>query len=130
VKEDIVADKVVHFELPADNLERAQNFYRNAFDWSINTVPGMGYTLVQTTPSGKDGSPTEPGAINGGMLARQAPIKNPVITIEVASIDASLEQIEKLGGWVVRDKQPVGEMGFAAYFSDSEGNVLGLWQTG
>jgi predicted enzyme related to lactoylglutathione lyase len=43
VKEDIVADKVVHFELPADNLERAQHFYRNAFDWSINTVPGMGY---------------------------------------------------------------------------------------
>lgn len=63
------------------------------------------------------------------MLARQAPIKNPVITIEVASIDASLQQIEKLGGRVVRGKQPVGEMGFAAYFSDTEGNVLGLWQT-
>ena len=121
-------DKVVHFELPADNLERAQNFYRSAFDWSINTVPGMGYTLVQTTPSSKDGSPTEPGAINGGMLARQAPIKNPV-TIQVASIDDSLQQIEKLGGRMVRDKQPVGDMGFAAYFSDSEGNVLGLWQT-
>jgi predicted enzyme related to lactoylglutathione lyase len=90
----------------------------------------MGYTLVQTTPSGKDGSPTAPGAINGGMLTRQAPIKNPVITIEVASIDDSLKQIEKLGGRVVRDKQPVGNMGFAAYFSDSEGNVLGLWQTG
>jgi hypothetical protein len=63
VTEDIVADKVVHFELPADNLERAQNFYRNAFDWSINTLPRMGYTRVQTTPSGKDGSPTQPGAI-------------------------------------------------------------------
>ncbi len=125
-----MADKVVHFELPADNLERAQNFYRSAFDWSITSVPGMGYTLVQTTPSGEDGSPTEPGAINGGMLTRQAPIKNPVITIQVAaSIDDSLQQIEKLGGRVVRNKQPVGEMGFAAYFSDSEGNVLGLFQT-
>jgi len=124
-----VADKVVHFELPADNLERAQEFYRRAFDWSINTVPGMGYTLVQTTPSGKDGSPTEPGAINGGMLTRQPPIKNPVITIQVTSIDDSLQQIEKLGGQVLRGKQPVGDMGFAAYFSDSEGNVLGLWQT-
>jgi predicted enzyme related to lactoylglutathione lyase len=124
-----VADKVVHFELPADNLERAQNFYRSAFDWSINTVPGMGYTLVQTTPSGKDGRPTEPGAINGGMLARQAPIKNPVLTIQVASIDDSLKQIAKLGGRVLRGKLPVGDMGFAAYFSDCEGNVLGLWQT-
>jgi predicted enzyme related to lactoylglutathione lyase len=124
-----VADKVVHFELPADNLERAQNFYRSAFDWSINTVPGMGYTLVQTTPSGTDGRPTEPGAINGGMLARQAPIKNPVLTIQVASIDDSLKQIAKLGGRVLRGKLPVGDMGFAAYFSDCEGNVLGLWQT-
>ncbi len=124
-----MADKVVHFELPADNLERAQEFYRRAFDWSINTIPGMGYTLVQTTPSAKDGSPTEPGAINGGMLTRQPPIQNPVITIQVASIDDSLQQIEKLGGQVLRGKQPVGDMGFAAYFSDSEGNVLGLWQT-
>ncbi len=124
-----MADKVVHFELPADNLERAQEFYRRAFDWSINTIPGMGYTLVQTTPSATDGSPTEPGAINGGMLTRQPPIQNPVITIQVASIDDSLQQIEKLGGQVLRGKQPVGDMGFAAYFSDSEGNVLGLWQT-
>lgn len=124
-----MADKVVHFELPADDLERAHNFYRRAFDWSINTVPGMGYSLVQTTPSGKNGSPNEPGAINGGMLARQAPIKNPVITIEVASIDESLKKIEGLGGRTVRKKEPVGDMGFAAYFSDSEGNVVGLWQT-
>lgn len=124
-----MADKVVHFELPADNLPRAQNFYQRAFDWSINTMPGMGYSLIQTTPSGKNGSPTEPGAINGGMLARQAPIKNPVITIEVASIDESLTKIESLGGRALRKKEPVGDMGFAAYFSDSEGNVLGLWQT-
>lgn len=121
-------DKVVHFEIPADNLERAQGFYRQAFGWALNSVPGMGYTLVQTTPSGKDGSPAEPGAINGGMLTRQAPITNPVITIQVASIEDSLTQIEKLGGRVARGRQPVGDMGFAAYFRDTEGNVVGLWQ--
>jgi len=122
-------DKVVHFEIPADNLDRAQSFYRQAFGWAVNSVPGMGYTLVQTTPSGKDGSPAEPGAINGGMLARQAPITNPVITIQVASIDDSTKQIEKLGGRVVRGKLPVGDMGFAAYVRDTEGNVVGLWQS-
>lgn len=122
-------DKVVHFEIPADNLERAQGFYRQAFGWALNSVPGMGYTLVQTTESGKDGSPAEPGAINGGMLARQAPITNPVITVQVDSIDDSIKQIEKLGGRVVRGKQPVGDMGFAAYFRDTEGNVVGLWQS-
>lgn len=124
-----MADKVVHFELPADNLQRAQDFYRRAFGWSVSSMPGMGYSLLGTTPSGKDGAPTEPGAINGGMLERQKPITNPVITIEVGNIDESLKRIETLGGRVVRDKQPVGEMGFAAYFTDSEGNVLGLWQT-
>jgi uncharacterized protein len=124
-----MADKVVHFELPADNIDRAREFYRQAFGWSVTTTPGVGYTLLGTAPSGKDGAPSEPGAINGGMLARQKPIVNPVITIEVGSIDESLKRIESLGGRVVRDKQPVDGMGFAAYFADSEGNVLGLWQT-
>lgn len=125
-----MADKVVHFELPADNVERAQDFYRRAFGWSVSSQPGMGYTLLGTAPSGKDGAPTEPGAINGGMLERQKPILSPVITIEVDSIDESLKRIETLGGRVVRGKQPVGNIGYAAYFADSEGNVLGLWQTG
>jgi len=88
-----MADEVVHFEIPADNVERAQDFYRTLFGWSVNGTPGVGYTLLGTTPSGKDGAPTEPGAINGGMLARQKPITSPVITIEVKSIDESLKRI-------------------------------------
>ena len=123
-----MADKVVHFEIPADNVERAQKFYQDAFGWQIDSVPGMGYSLVRTVPIGKDQRPTEPGAINGGMLARQDPIRAPVLTINVESIDASTKKIKKLGGKVIRGKMPVGPMGFAAYFKDSEGNVLGLWE--
>lgn len=123
-----MADKVVHFEIPADSVERAQEFYRRAFGWNINSVPGMGYSMLGTTPSDENGVPMEPGAINGGMLSRQEPVRNPVITIQVASIDESLEKIRKLGGTVIREKRPVGQIGFAAYFKDSEGNVLGLWQ--
>lgn len=122
-----MADRVTHFELPADNVERAQTFYREAFGWSINA--GMGYTLLGTTPTDKTGAPKHPGAINGGMLSRQTPITSPVITIEVRSIDESIGKIERLGGRVVRGKQPVAQIGFAAYFADSEGNVLGLWQS-
>ena len=125
----MMPDPVVHFELPADNVERAQDFYRHAFGWSVNSMPGMGYTLLATAPSGENGAPVEPGAINGGMLARQVPITSPVVTIEVKNIDEALARIETLGGRVVRGKQPVGSAGFAAYFADSEGNVLGLWQT-
>ena len=121
-------DRVVHFELPADDVERAQAFYREAFGWRMNSMPGMGYTLVATTPTGDDGAPTEPGGINGGMLTRQAPITAPVITIGVEDIEASLSTIEKLGGSVALGKQAVGDMGFSAYFTDPEGNVVGLWQ--
>jgi predicted enzyme related to lactoylglutathione lyase len=51
-----------------------------------------------------------------------------VITIDVDDIDEALRRVEQLGGKTLRDRMAVGEMGFAAYFADSEGNVLGLWQ--
>lgn len=69
-----------------------------------------------------------PGVINGGMLKRQEPIKNPVITINVESIDEAHKKIEAAGGKVIRDKLPVGDIGFASYFRDTEGNVVGLWE--
>jgi uncharacterized protein len=123
----MMSGRVVHFELPTDDLERAEAFYRSAFDWDVNSMPGMGYTLVGTTPSSERG-PTEPGAINGGMLLRQAPITSPVITIEVDDIDRALTTIEGLGGHTVRGRLPVGDAGFAAYFADTEGNIVGLWE--
>jgi predicted enzyme related to lactoylglutathione lyase len=121
-------DKVVHFELPADDTERAQAFYAEAFGWQLNSMPGMGYTLVTTTPTNERGQVSEAGGINGGMLARQAPITAPVITIGVDDIDVALDKIEKLGGRTALGRQTVGEMGFSAYFTDTEGNVVGLWQ--
>jgi predicted enzyme related to lactoylglutathione lyase len=121
-------DRVVHFELPADDVERAQTFYREAFGWQIASMPGMGYSLVTTTPTNEQGQPSETGGINGGMLARQGPITAPVVTIGVDDIDAALETVEKLGGRVALGRQAVGDMGFSAYFTDPEGNVVGLWQ--
>ncbi len=122
--------KVVHFEIPADNVERAKSFYQKAFDWQINQYPGMEYHMVGTTPvDQKTQVPTEPGAINGGMTKRNNEVKNTVITIDVQDIDSSLKSIEKLGGKTVQKKQPVGDMGFTAYFKDTEGNIVGLWQS-
>lgn len=122
-----MSGRVVHFEIPVDDLARAEGFYRDAFGWEMNSVPGMGYTLVSTTPSTERG-PTEPGAINGGMLARQAPITAPVVTIEVDDIGQALKVIERGGGRTVRERTPVGDMGFSAYFADPEGNIVGLWE--
>lgn len=124
-----MTDPVVHFEIPADDLDRARGFYAEAFGWTVTSYPGTGYTLLTTAPAGDDGRPEEPGSINGGMLQRQEPVTVPVITVGVEDIDSCLGTIEKLGGSILRAKWPVGNMGFAAYFSDTEGNVIGLWQT-
>jgi len=124
-----MSGQVVHFEIPVDDMDRAQDFYRDAFGWQLTTMPEMRYTLVSTTPAGPDGRPSEPGAINGGMLARQAPITAPIVTIDVDDIDDALATVEKLGGRSVISRQAVGEMGFSAYFTDTEGNLIGLWQT-
>lgn len=121
-------DKVVHFELPADDVERAQAFYQAAFGWQLNTLPGMGYTLVTTTPTDESGRPAEVGGVNGGLLARQGPITAPVVTVGVDDLDAALERVERLGGKVAIGRQVVGDMGYSAYFTDPEGNVIGLWQ--
>ncbi len=120
--------KVVHFEVPFDDAERALAFYRDVFGWQITSRPEMRYNLVSTGPAGQDGGPTEPGYIGGGMLSREDPVTSPVIVLAVDDIDATLQQVESHGGTTVMPKQPVGEMGFAAYFRDSEGNTMGLWQ--
>ena len=122
-----MSGRIVHFEIPFDDQERANAFYEKGFDWQLASMPGMGYTLVTTGPSG-DAGPTEPGFINGGMLERQTPITSPVLVIDVPDIEATLATIGELGGSTVRGKEPVGDMGFAAYFTDSEGNLVGLWQ--
>jgi predicted enzyme related to lactoylglutathione lyase len=120
--------RIVHFELPFDDGERARAFYRDAFDWAIAEIPEMDYSMVTTGPVGESGMPTEPGFINGGMMQRDE-VKSPVVVIDVESIDATLEKIESLGGKTVTGRTPVGTMGFAAYFTDTEGNVVGLWET-
>jgi predicted enzyme related to lactoylglutathione lyase len=120
--------RVVHFEIPFDDADRARSFYRDVFDWQIMAMPEMGYNMVSTGPTSDQGMPTEPGFIGGGMLQRQAPVTTPVITLQVDDIDAALVAVEKHGGKSLGDKMAVGDMGFAAYFNDSEGNLMGLWQ--
>jgi predicted enzyme related to lactoylglutathione lyase len=124
-----MSGRVVHFEVPFDDADRARSFYRGVFDWQIQTVPEMGYNLVSTGPVSDQGGPSEPGYIGGGMLQRQAPVNAPVITLEVDDLDAAMVAIDKHGGSAVGEKMPVGDMGFAAYFNDSEGNLMGLWQS-
>jgi predicted enzyme related to lactoylglutathione lyase len=121
-------DKVVHFEIPVDNIERAIKFYKETFDWKITPVPEMNYTLLGTVEVDQNNMPKESGAINGGMMERSFGIKGPVLTINVESIDKSIEMIQKQGGKIIQDKMEVPNIGFIAYFEDTEANILGLIQ--
>ncbi len=121
--------RVVHFEIPFDDGDRARKFYSEAFGWTINVVPEMHYSIVQTGPTDDEGFPTESGYIGGGMLKRDSPTDRPVIVIDVDDIDAAVTKVEELGGMVVIGRQDVGEIGYAAYFKDVEGNLMGLFQS-
>ena len=124
-----MSGRVVHFEIPFDDGDRARSFYQSAFGWDIQHLPDMGYTMVSTGPTSQEQGPTEPGYIGGGMLQRVDFAQGPIITVDVDDIDRALAKVEELGGKTVRSKQEVGQMGFAAYFTDPEGNLMGLWQT-
>lgn len=122
-------DKIVHFEIPVDDLARAKGFYGSIFGWGLDDVPGMDYTMVRTVAVDEQQIPTEPGAINGGMMQRSDRTPSPVITIDVVSIDDALKQVEANGGAVVQPRTEIPGMGAFAYFTDTEGNTLGLWET-
>ncbi len=122
-------DKVVHFEIPAEDTERVQKFYGEVFGWHINPMPDMSYAIAHTGPTNdQDGMTRENGFINGGMFKRTGARTNPIITIAVESIEQAIERITAHGGKLVEGKQQVGNMGYTAYFEDSEGNVTGLWE--
>jgi uncharacterized protein len=122
--------EVGHFEIPADNPERARKFYAATFGWKMNQPPGMEYTMVTTGPVDENGLPKEPGFVGGGIGKREGHLLHPVVTIVVDEITAAEKMIEKNGGKVVQRKQAIGDgsMGWTGYFKDSEGNIVGLYQ--
>jgi uncharacterized protein len=124
-----MSGRVVHFEIPFDDVDRAKGFYQDAFGWNIMSLPELQYNMVSSGPTDQATGPTEPGFINGGMFERGInPVTSPVLVIDVPDVDEALRTIEKLGGQTVTPKVAVGDMGFSAYFKDTEGNLLGLWQ--
>ena len=122
-------DSVIHFEIPFDQMERAQEFYQAVFDWQIHKIPEMEYYWAVTSESDpKTWMPSKPGAINGALHPRPHPGAKPTIVVNVESMDAALKKVEESGGRVLKPKTQIGEHGFYALISDTEGNTVGLWQ--
>ena len=92
-------------------------------------MPGIPYHFIHTTEVDDKQMPKTPGGINGGMMERDAEIPSPFITIGVDDMAAAVAKLKEAGGKIVRGPFPVADMGIAGYFEDTEGNILGLWQS-
>jgi uncharacterized protein len=117
-----MGNAVVHFEIPADDLERAKRFYKKALGWKISDPYKMNYFFVETRQKGQEG-------INGGLIQRKMPDQPFMNYLSVTSIDAACKKVENAGGAVVMSKTEIApNMGWIAVFKDTEGNMMGFHQ--
>jgi uncharacterized protein len=114
--------RVVHFEIGADDPDRALKFYERVFGWTAQTWDGPQSYWVLTT-----GPDSQPG-INGGMMRRDALIPPTVNIIDVPDVDAYCERVQSSGGRVSHPKSGVTGVGWVAYCEDTEGNTFGIIQ--
>ncbi len=116
--------KVIHFEIPADNPERATAFYTKAFGWKIEKYADeqISYWLVTA------GEDKEIG-INGAIAQRDETHPVTINTLGVVSWEDAAEKIKAAGGAVLTPKMAVPRVGYMAYCKDTEGNVFGIIQT-
>ena len=118
---------IVHFEVPADDVERSRKFYSDLFGWKFEKWPGMEsgmeYWIINTTDNegGK--------AVGGGMMKRQNPQQGITNFIDVTSVDEYSAKVQSLGGKIVAPKQAVPTMGYFAVCLDTENNTFGIWET-
>ncbi|OGH90615.1 MAG: glyoxalase [Candidatus Magasanikbacteria bacterium RIFOXYC2_FULL_39_8] len=122
-------ERVVHFEIQADDIERAKKFYGDVFEWQFpKWMEDPVYWGIITAPMGSGSH-----GIDGGLLQR--PTKAPeamqgtnafVCTVVVRNFDETAKKIEKAGGKVAMPKMAVLGMAWQGYFIDTEGNTFGI----
>ena len=117
---------IVHFDISADNIQRAKMFYEQLFGWKIERFPNSSpeYYLIETrTATGKKG-------ISGGIAKREKEYQRITNFIQIDSIDESMAQVKELGGQVIEPKAAIPTVGHIAGCKDTEGNVFGLIEVG
>ena len=115
--------RVNHFDVSADEPERAMNFYREVFGWKFEKWNGpFDYWLIMT------GNPDEPG-IDGGIARREDPNASIMNFIDVPSVDDCVKKITSYGGKILQEKQTIPGVGYIVSFQDTERNVFGILQT-
>ena len=120
-KAETVIPRIVWFEIPADNPERAKKFYSQMFGWKIENMNGMAdYWHIDT--GGSDDVP------DGGMMKRVHPAQPITNYIAVASADEAAAKVQKLGGTICKTKTAVPTMGYFVVCRDTENNEFALWE--
>ena len=114
----------VHFDVPTEDIERAKKFYETIFNWEIKPVPGPMeyYDIITKDEKGNLG-------LAGGMGKRGAPDQKITNYIGVDSVDEYVEKVIANGGRIIMPKTTIPGFGYLATFLDTEGNVMGLWET-
>jgi predicted enzyme related to lactoylglutathione lyase len=123
-------NRVIHFEIQADDIERAKNFYTKAFSWNISqimTADDKGSIDYWGLTTGSD----KVTGINGGMYKRPEDKKIYTFdcTIEVENLDETIEKIKMHGGRIDGEKMEIPKVGWFAKAIDTEGNMFGLMQS-
>ena len=118
-----MGNRIVHFEIPAGDVEKLSKFYSDLFDWKFSkqTMPGMDYWMIETTGQGTE-------HLGGGMYVKQGETDRPRIYVGVDDIDAHTEKLKQAGGSVIMEKQEIPQMGWSVLASDPENNLIALFQ--
>jgi predicted enzyme related to lactoylglutathione lyase len=111
---------VVWFDIPTENMERAQKFYGKLFGWKFDQMPGMEYWHMHL--GGKT------GLTDGGMGKRQNPQHGITTYVGVPSVSRFITKLKKLGGKVCMPKTAVPGHGYFAVCLDTENNAFALWE--
>ncbi len=126
VKKAKMDHTIVHFEIPANNVEKIKTFYEQVFGWKIIPAEGpIEYWIIQTVPTDDQGMLQRPG-VNGGLYKKMEPENKPINYFAVESINNFLDKIVKSGGKIIQAKQEVTGVGWIAAAADPEGNQFAL----
>jgi hypothetical protein len=113
----IASGKICYIEIPAVDVVRSSDFYKNVFGWNIRCRGDGAIAFDDTT-----------GEVSGAWVVGRPP-QNPglVVYIMVDSVAATVDPALANGGKIV---QSIGADApeITARFSDPAGNVIGLYQ--
>jgi predicted enzyme related to lactoylglutathione lyase len=123
---------IVHFQIPADDIERSKKFYNDLLGWKFDKFPspagseatpeGMEYWMISTVDDKGN------KALGGGMMKRESPQQGIINYFDVKSVQEYSAKVEQLGGKVIMPKTPVPGMGYFAICTDTENNGFGIFE--